>query len=143
MAPSFRGTITILYKTYSMGGQSIASIFDLGAHMYRRHHVFRHCSLISSSCQHRLAYILYDHGYVVYSVQIQPSNLTHQKFAVHMPLAFSSGHTHCKLPLTSILRSYVRGMHHVTVIFYILHILQLALYTNGSVTCSHTITMES
>ena len=42
-----------------------------------------------------------NHGYVVYSVYIRPSNLGHRKFAVHMPLAFSSEHMHCKLPLAS------------------------------------------
>ena len=40
---------------------------------------------------------------------------------VHMPLAFSSGHMCCKLPLSSILRLYIHGIHRITII-YILHI---------------------
>ena len=38
-----------------------------------------------------------------------------------MPLTYGSGHMRCNLPMTSILGSYIRGIHHVTMI-YILHI---------------------
>ena len=36
-----------------------------------------------------------NHGYLVYSMYIQPENLGHQKFAAHIPLA--------KLPLALVL----------------------------------------
>ena len=62
-----------------------------------------------------------NHGYLVYSAYIRPLNIGQRKFAAHMPLAFGSGHMRCKLPLTSILGSYICGIHHVTMtyIYYI------------------------
>ena len=110
----------VLFMKYAVVKKSIKSQL-LPIFMYRRCHGFHLCSLFSSSCQRWLVYILYEswlRGVFHIYTTLKP---WYWKFAVCMPLAFGSEHIHCKLPLTWILGSYIRGIHHVTMI-YILHI---------------------
>ena len=103
--------------------------------MYRMRHVFSCLVPVSSLCRRRLAYILYE-SWLLGVFRIYT---TLKPRSSEVCSAFISGHIRCKLPLTSILGSYIHGIHRVTMI-YILHIythyhgkLQLALCCNACV----------
>ena len=57
----------------------------LAIFMYRMRHVFPSLVPVSSLCQRRLAYILYESWLLVYSAYLQPGNRGQRKFAAHMP----------------------------------------------------------